>query len=242
MACKFSNWVWGTFLLLAAVLVIANQSAGFVEIGVFSFIAAALALAFIVQCIASLSFTPLPIPLAALYYIFQEPFGFPPLQFWPLALAALLATVGLSVLFPQKGKRRYVHIIHDGEPKDRPEKHVESDGGNDNNPSVSVNFGSVSRYIHADCLETVTLNCSFGALEIYFDHAQLSPDGAEVNVNCSFGGIEIFVPRHWQVVDNVGCTLGGVDINSRRAVQTENAPRLTLNGNVTLGDMDVKYV
>ena len=246
---KFSKWIWGTFLLLAAVFALANQFGGFVELGIGSFIAAFLALAFLVQCVAHLTFAPLPIPLAALYIIFQNPLELPYLQPWMLILAAALASAGLLVLLPKKNWHKRLsdscgghHIHHHSRSGDHHPQMRAEDGGNDNNPSVSVNFGAASRYLHADCLETAQLYCSFGALEVFFDQAQLSPNGAEAVCYCSFGAITIYVPRHWQVIDRLSCSLGGVDIDHRFAAPAENAPRLTLTGSVSLSGLEVRFV
>ena len=237
---RFSNWIWGMFMLLAATFVLANQFGGFVEIGIGSVIAAALALAFLVQCITQLSVAPIPIPLAVLYIIFQKPLGFPAVHFWTLLLAALFATIGLSILLPWKHKGGSRHTCH-GHGNHHPPMRTEG-GHNENNPSVNVSFGSVSRYLHSDCLETVQLYCNCGALEIFFDKAQLSPNGAEVNINCSLGGISMFVPKHWHVIDQLNCTLGGVDIDNRFAAPAENAPQLTLTGSVLLGGIEIRFV
>ena len=241
-----SHWVWGTLMLLAAAFVLANQFGGFVDIGIGSIIVAVLAVSFIVQCVAHLSFAPLPIPLAVLYYVFQTPLNFPVLQIWTLLLAALLATIGLFVLLPHKhrdgtfwGGHAHRHYSRGGDR--HPQMPVE-DCDKENNPSVNVSFGAVSRYLHSDCLETVQLYCNLGALEVFFDKAELSPNGAVANCFCSLGGMTIFVPKHWHVIDNLNCTLGGVEIDNRFAAPTENAPQLTITGNVLLGGIEVRFV
>jgi predicted membrane protein len=237
MKARFPKWIWGTFLLLAAVFVLSNQFGGFVEIGVGSIIVAVLALALAVQCIAHLTFAPLPIPLAVLYIIFQEPLELPYFQTWTLILAAVLSTIGLFILLPRKHKHsKWVHYVGEHQSM-QPE-----DGGSDNNPSVSVSFGGTSRYLHSDCLETVKLHCNFGSLEIYFDQAKLSPNGAEVNIDCSFGGIVLFIPKQWTVIEKMNSTLGGVEINNRYAAPSENSPQLTVTGSVTLGGVEIRYV
>jgi hypothetical protein len=243
---SFSHWIWGTFMLLAAAFVLSNQFGGFVDIGIGSVIVTVLALAFAVQCIAQLAFALLPVPLAVLYVIFQEPLGWPYLQPWTLILAAAFSCIGLFILLPRRNKyskwdspRKHGHYSRGG--KHGPQV-VTEDGGNDNNPSVSVNFGATSRYLHSDCLETVQLYCNFGALEVFFGQAQPSPNGTEVNMTCSFGAITIFVPKHWHVIDNLGCTLGGVDLDNRFAAPAENAPVLTLTGSVTMGGIEVRLV
>ncbi|MCL2628432.1 MAG: hypothetical protein FWD44_07055 [Oscillospiraceae bacterium] len=259
------SWGWGAFLLLAAALVLANQFGGFADIGIGSLIVAALAIAFMVQSIASLTFASLPIPLAALYYVFQkplEPYGFPEISFWPLALVTLLATAGLHALIPRRRFKKHsnINVVYTGDfdnadtsadievdgvkihklNKDDAEKIIED--GDENNPRISVSFGSISRYLHANALETAELDCSFGALEIYFDNVTLSQNGAEVIANCKFGAIEMYVPSEWQIIDNINASLGGVDVKGRNKAYAEDAPKLKISGNVSLGGMEIHRV
>jgi hypothetical protein len=289
------SWGWGIFLLLVAALVLANQFGGFIELGFWSLAVAALAVAFFVQSLVKLNIASLPIPLAALYWIFQTPLELPEISFRPLVLVTLLTTVGLQVLLPkklfrrkkmkahdydrykEKYRRRYGNIGIVEEILEDIEDVVEEisediegvvediddviedvddtgtsrnthDGGNiksggsDNNPRISVKFGGVSRYLHADSLETVELDCSFGSLEVYFDHVQLSPDGAEAFLDCKFGAIEMYVPSHWRVIDNMSSSLGGVSIKGRRDTQNENAPTITLSGNVSFGGVEIHRI
>jgi len=257
-------WGWGIFLILVAALVLTNQFGGFLELSVWSIIVAALAVAFFVRCIVDLSFGSLPIPIAALYYIFQVPLELPEISFWPLVLVTLLVTVGLHVILPNRKFRRIkstfknnsgiVFADDDGVISSKhisgDEDHVKHDdydgkieeGGEDNNPRISVQFGGGSRYLHADSLETVMLDCSFGGLEVYFDHVQLSPKGAEAFLNCKFGAIELYVPAHWRIIDNMNASLGGVDIKNRRNNPDENAPTLKVTGNVSFGGVEVHRI
>ena len=252
---KNRSWAWGTgvFLLLIAALVLSNQFGGFIELGIWSIIVSALAVMFMVQSIIEMNFGVLPIPIAALYFILQTPLSdmfninLPQISFWPLVLVTVLATAGLSVLIPSRKFKKHktafvhtfgenvggVHRVDDGQIEE---------GGEDNNPRISVQFGSVSRYLHADCLETATLDCSFGALEVYFDHVQLNPNGAEAFLNCRLGAIEMYVPANWCIIDNMNASLGGVDVKGRHRMPDENAPRLTLTGNVSLGGVEVHRI
>jgi hypothetical protein len=237
MKFRFSNFIWGIFLLLAAVFVLFNNFIGFADIGLGSIIIAVLALAFIVQCIAHFNIAPLVIPLAVLYIVFRDPLGLPVIQTWKLIAAAILAFIGLGILLPKKhGHYKYNKSCGSDE-----QKKVPTDSINDNNPYVSVNFGAISRSLNADYLETLRLSCNFGAMEVFFNQVELSPNGAEVDINCNFGGIQLFIPKHWQVIDRMSCTLAGVDIKSFTA-PAENAPSLTLNGSVSLGGVEIKYI
>jgi len=241
MNLKFSKVIWGLFLLLAAAFVLTNNFFGFTNISIGKIIIAILALAFIVQCIARLHIAPLVIPLAVLYIVFRNELGLPEIQTWKVIAAAVLAFIGLGILFPHR-HHSCNKCNNPGESGEWQKQHkIPAEGNKDNNPYVSVNFGAVSRSLNADSLETVRLSCNFGAMEIFFNQVELSPNGAEADISCSFGGIQLFIPRHWQVIDKLSCTLAGVD-NKSFSAPAENAPRLTLNGTVTLGGVEIKYI
>jgi len=215
---KSSKWAWGVFWLLIAALILSNYFGGFVYLGVWSVLVAALACAVLVYCIASLALASIPIPLAALYYIFQVPLGLPFLSFWMLVLVTLLITCGFHVLLPRRfrtdsnfnfnwndgSKNR--HRIRSGEARDDETDGLVEEGDDENNPYIRVKFGHVCRYLHSECLETAELYCSCGAMEVFFDQVELHPDGAEINVNCNLGSIEIYVPGHWNVVSKLSAS------------------------------------
>jgi hypothetical protein len=250
MGPKFSNWVWGIFLLLAAAFVLSSQFGGFAEIGIGSIIVAILALAFMVQCIARLSFSLLPISFALLYIVFQGPLGLPYVRTWVLVLAAVLASIGLHLILPRKrrhkgsssscGAHHHKHEYYTYNGKEQTKTYTE-EGGYDNNPVVNVSFGTVSRNLYADCLETAQLNCNFGELTVFFDQVQLNPKGAEATLTCSFGSIVIYVPKQWRIIDKIGCTLGEVGNDNHFAPPAENAPQLTIKGSVSLGKVEIRY-
>jgi len=254
---KNSGWAWGIFWLLLAALIMSNYFGGFVELSVWSMIIAALALAVLVGCISGMTLASIPIPIAALYYIFQLPLELPFISFWTLVLVTVMVTVSLHMLIPKRfGFRKHITFAFNDNRRRRGKgsDHDEDEGskGNsrtrieegedDDNPFISVSFGNVSRYLHSDNLKSAVLNCSFGAIEAYFDHVQLSPDGAEVVANCSFGSIEMYVPEHWRVIDNLGASLGSAEVDGRLKAAAEDAPTLTVSGNVSFGSIEVHRV
>ena len=244
------KWAWGVFWLLVAALILSNYFGGFVELGIWSIIIAALAVSLFVQNLATLSLATIPIPIAALYYIFQAPLNLPYIGLWMLVLVTVLVTCGLHIMLPrrlrgnisweykyEKKGRRY-HEHNDGDNSD-----AEIEEGDDvNNPFISMRFGHVSRYLHSDCMETAELRCNCGAMEVYFDHVELSPNGAEVFVSCRVGSVELYVPRHWRVIDNINTSLGNSEVDGRLESADEDAPTLTLTGNVSLGNVEVHRI
>jgi len=290
---RSSRIAWGFFWFLLAGLILANSIGDFVQLGVWSIIIGALAAVILFHCLATLSLASIPIPLAALYYIFQSPLGLPPVGFWTIAVVAVLLTAGLHVILPRRfssGKFIDVHVgktsrkrygsgenvrvkVGDKVLVDIDDADVVIDGGEQvgagtgqnrnggdngynyegtrtqidegddpNNPYFSVSFGGASRYLHADCLKTAELNCSFGSLEVYFDNVTLSPYGAEVNVNCSFGSIEIYVPSHWRVIDDMNASLANAEVSRRLQSNDSDAPTIRVTGSVSLGNVEVNRI
>jgi len=247
---KTSKWAWGIFLLLIAGLILSNHFGGFVELGVWSLVIAALAAAILVDCVAKLQIASLPIPIAALYYVFQAPLDFPEIRFWTLALVALLVTIGLHVLLPRSLRNSHFSFtFNDGKRYRRDYGDSEeftdaelNEGDDPNNPFIDMKFGHVSRYLHADSLETAELRCKCGSLEVYFDHVELSPDGAEVYVDCKLGSIEMYMPGHWRIIDNLSASLGNAEVDRQLRSSDPGAPTLTLKGNVSLGNVEVNRI
>jgi len=232
MNFRFSNFIWGSFLLFAAIFLLTSNMINFENISAGGIIAAVFAVLVLVNFIAHLHIALIPIPLAVLYYIFQTPLDLPVFKFWILIAASVFAAIGLSILLPSRKRFKCSKIK---------KAKIVTDCDDDNNPSVNVNFGYISRNIQASSLETVKLSCNFGALQIYLDNAGLSPNGAEITLNCSFGAIEMSIPKHWNVIDRVNCSLGGVDMDKHFS-RDENAPKLIINGSVSFGGIEIRAV
>ncbi|MDF2632563.1 MAG: hypothetical protein K0Q85_1159 [Caproiciproducens sp.] len=233
---KNRNWFWGFFFLLSAIFVIASQTGSFGQIGLMSLLATVLLAALAIHSAVNRNFFGIFLPLAFLYMIYWQPLKLIEISFWLLILAAVLTSIGFSILFrshPPKMMDWHGGMQHSNQT---------SENIDDNNPYTKVSFGSSSKYLHSDSLKSGQFIASFGALEVFFDQAQLSPEGAEIFIDCSFSGVELYVPKHWQVLDNMHASLGAVNNDVRLAHPQENAPKLIITGNVQFGAVDIKYI
>lgn len=233
---KNRNWFWGLFFLLAAVFVIISQIGFFGGIGAMSILATILLAAFFIQSILDRSFFGIFISLAFFYMIYWRPLHFTYISPWLLLLTAVLASTGFSILFGKKYSKASDFCI------DAENIQYTSENIDDNNPCAKVSLGSSSKYLHGDCLKSGQFAVSMGALEIYFDQAQLDPDGAELFLDCSLGSIKLYIPRYWQVYDHLHVTLGDVNHNTRLATPAPDSPKLTLEGNVHLANVEIQYI
>jgi len=233
---KNKNWFWGFFFLLAAVFVIASQTELFGEIGYFSILITILLMALIIHSIFKLEFFGIFVPIAFLYSIYWEPLGLMDISWLILIMSSVLTSIGFSILFrknPINKSKSFGGSQHFSQ---------SSESIDDNNPYTKVSFGASSKYLHSDCLKSGQFIVSFGALEVFFDQAKLSPDGAEIFLDCSFGAIKLYIPKTWRVLDSLQATLGGVENKNQSGIPDENAPCLTLSGNVQLGGIEIQYI
>lgn len=259
---KARHIFWGLFFILAAVAVVASQVGSFVQIGVWSVIAAVLLLAWLISGISRISFVEITLPLALLYLIFQKPLGFFYISPWLLIIVAIFLGIGLSLLIRKRRRPAWKHHHGNngnhttgggGSGGEEDEDSWQSHGGyrpeatilvndDDSYPSASVKFGAASRYLHSQNLIKGQFSATCGALEIYLDQARLVPEGAEFFIECNFGTMTIYVPRSWTVRDTITATVGVVT-NDRRSVSAgEDSPLLELTGHVAFGNVEVSYI
>jgi len=237
-----SNTLWGIALLFLAAFIVLNQLGIVIAFSIWTVAAAVLAIKFSLDFIVYRNIKMLPLAIAAVYIILRNLGIVAHVSTWAVIGAAFIASAGIGLLFPRNFWSRKVRINTFSSDDLNMEGHGQETISTDNNPSIDVNFGSVSRYLYADELETVQLSCNFAAMDIYFDQVQLSKNGATVYLDCKFGGIDLYVPRHWNVVEQVNATFGGAEVGRRLEPLSEDAPTLTVVGNVMFGAVDINYV
>ena len=235
---KHRNWFWGIFFLAAAVFVIACQIGAFVHVGFWSIGATVLLAAVFIGSLMDLNFFGMLVPLALLYWIYQVPLHLAEISIWLLLLTAVLASMGLSMIF-------HPHHHHHWKDWDRdhcgewntPTERIE---GND--IFVKTSFSEACKYLHSDSLKSAHLSSSFGKLSVYFDQVRLSPEGAEASVDVSFGTMCLYLPREWRVEDRIHTGAGTVNSDHRVTQPDADAPVLTLSGSVSFGSLEIHYV
>ncbi|HEX3038382.1 MAG TPA: hypothetical protein VHO94_05240 [Oscillospiraceae bacterium] len=236
---KSRNWFWGLFFILAAVFVIASQIGSFGQIGMLSILATVLLAALLIHSVMNRNFFGIFLPVALLYMIYQKPLGLVAVNLWILLIAVLLVSIGFSCIFrTYPDPKKWKCCSYEGTER----FNQTSENIDDNNPYTKVAFGSASKYLHADCLKGGQFIVSFGALEVFYDQAQLSPEGAKTYLDCSFGEMKLYIPRGWRVIDNVRASLGSVENDVRLSQPAADAPQLTLTGNVSFGSIEIHYI
>ena len=230
---KKRNIVWGLTLILGALLVIFSQLGYFDTVGIPSLIITILLIPVIILSAASLNFSGILFPLAILGILYDDVLGIQALTPWPILIAALLLSLGLTFLFPRH--QRWHHHSDAGEVVDKVINEPDSSDIN----LVNKFCGSI-KYINTQTLRNMTIDSAFGGLKVYFDHADIAESQARIDMELSLSGVERFIPREWKVVDNVNYILGGSDEKGTEADIT--CKTLVLDGKASFSGITIRHI
>ena len=250
---KKKDIFWGLLFVLAAIFIIVDRLGYFPQIGVFKIVVTIILITVMLKSIVRIRFSGILFPIAFLCIIYAEQWNITALTPGPVLVTALLASIGLSMIFKKDDfwrKHEHWHhnnCRHDGwnhngwhqdNSGEQFDKVINEPDGNVVNCSVS--FGSSMKYINTDNFEKANIKCSFGAMKVYFDKAVVSSGHAEIYLDISFSGVELYIPKTWNVVYDVNTTLGGIDEKNRKTEST--SPVVTIKGNISLGGVEIIYI
>ncbi len=103
------NVFWGIFFIAMAVIVVASKIGILPDVGVFSILASAVLVWVVVDGIRHRNFYEAIFAAAFLLIIYDEPLGIEGLTPWTVLVAALLLSIGFSLLFGTKKKRKAMY-------------------------------------------------------------------------------------------------------------------------------------
>jgi hypothetical protein len=235
---KRRNWFLGITFLLSAAFIIALNVTGFEEITVPGIITTILSIALVVESLVHRHLAILPIPIGALYIVYQEPFDLPYIEIKIIVIIVVCLSLAIFFLMPKKQPFISVQVDNEG-PSYR---NVDTSTSDENYVHASADFGSVTKYLHGEAISGGDFKCNFGNLIIYFDQAKLASIGAHIQVECNFGQLIIYVPSHWPIKNLVGAALGVSDVKGAQPNPDSTLPLLTVNGHVSFGDFEIRYI
>lgn len=235
------NWFWGTFFLVGAVLLVVGQL-GILpyKFGFWQLLFAIFLVAMTVANVAHRNIGGSIFSLAFLAIVFAKPLGIAALVPWTILGAALLLTIGLSLIFGHHDFFKVEYHTHDWHHEhvaghDRVDKMTTDES----DVVVDVNMGNSIRYLQSQDFQRADVHVRMGNAKLYFDDVQLNPAGAVVNLDASLGGVELYFPASWNVKLNVDPSLGGVEVKGRQPATT--GPLVTVQGRVSLSGLTVVY-
>lgn len=234
------NFFWGLFFIAAGAFVVTNQFVHYTDINLFSLLLTIFIIPIMVKSLFKLNFGGILFPAAFLCIIYSKPLHIGSITPWPVLLAALLGTIGLSILF-HKHHCYYKKYHFEKHHHHHHEHFSEVINGEDSDEiSVDVNFGSTIKYVSSDNFKVANLRSNFGSIKIYFDKANIIEDKATINIDIAFSGIELYVPKEWKIINKVDSTLGGVEYKNSNDAETKKT--VTLLGRANLAGVEIIYI
>lgn len=233
---KNSKVFWGIFFILAAVYVIVSKFGILPDVGVFSILITVFLLWTLVEGIRHVNFYEILFSIACICIVYDGPLGIEALTPWTVLGAALLGSIGLSMIFGDRKK------------KWRAEMHWE--GGNRVGESSTQctgeqvrcenNFGSAIRYINSDNFQNAQIENNFGSLSVYFDNAIVQSGAAFVNVENNFGETNLYIPKEWKIQNNLERSFGAV--NEIGNSTGTGSTIFYINGAANFGAINLHYI
>ncbi len=223
----------GIMFILAGAGLILNKLGYFQDIKLLNIFLGIILLYYAIKNMYKRNFGGVLFPLAFIGILFSKELGIGAITPWPLLGAALLGSIGLSLIF--KPKKIYINgdFYFGEEVMNR--MWIDDDG----TAYMSVKFNSSVRYLSlADFKKAVAVS-KFGDMKVYFDGSHIE-DEAVFNADVKFGNMTLFVPREWFVVDQVDILFG--DFKTVGNSYGDSGKKLIVTGEVKFGDLKVIYV
>jgi hypothetical protein len=110
---KRRSWFWGISFLLTAAFIIAVNVTGFDEITIPGIITTILSIALLVETIVHRHYPIIPVPIGALYFVYQLPFNFPYIDIKYILVSVICLAFAIFFLSPRR-KKTVVQVEADG--------------------------------------------------------------------------------------------------------------------------------
>ena len=236
---RFGNIVWGLSFVAAAGMIVLNIMGLMGELNIWTMLISIPVVVSIIFCAAKTEWAGMFLLLALLTLLYrgniERAFGIE-INFWALLGIAVLLSIGFYILF---GRRKGAQIFNWSSKYTGDYETIKNISGE--KLYFKERFTGASKYISSENLSYVSIKNSFGGMEIYFEGATLSPDGAVVDIDNGFGGLEIYIPRGWNIVNQINNFAGGVDIPTTSSY-IKGAPTITFRGRNSFGGIDILLI
>lgn len=242
--------VIGLVLVLAAVFLLVSQM-GLIpdfQLGFWTIVWTLVSASILIDGIVKFRFSGIFFGLAFLAIVYAEPLGITAITPWPVLGAALLLSIGCHMLFPKRKHKKMMNInyINDEGEKiviDR-EEGMEEEEHHEGIDGEYIEFTQVfksgTKYINSSNLKSVSGECVFGNMDIYFTNTQLADGNATVDFDNVFSHVNLYVPSNWSVIENCENVFASVNYIGRNCPDGRN--RLNLNCDNVFGNIKVFYM
>ncbi|MGL4760143.1 MAG: LiaF transmembrane domain-containing protein [Sarcina sp.] len=219
---------WGILLIIASILLVVTDLKGFDLKSGTDIVITIILVGILIESIVQMNFFGVIFPIAFIYIIYGKSLHLHRLNTIVVLLAALLLSVGLSIIFKREGyKKMFTH-----------KEKIDLDG--DYDVESKTRFGGTVTYV-TDKFRSGYLECSLGGVQMYFDRDSIKEGEAILEIKASCSGIELYVPREWRVINGMNNIFSGADEQGKNNIN-EQSPTLKLKGKLSLSGLTIKYI
>lgn len=244
---KGRNIFWGVLFLLGALALLAGKMGLFEGFNLWTILVSIGLIGLFIDGIWHRSYGMTLFSLAFLIIVNDKLLGAEAITPWPVLGAALLGTIGLHILFPDRRWKHQSCYSGNGSSKWNG-KHGYAAGGavkedritDDGEVWIGNSLGESVKYLTQNEISQVHLKNSFGTLIVYFENAVLKDGAVQVSVDNSFGSTVLYVPGDWRVVLNVEAAFG--DAQEKGCCNPEGSNTVQISGKVSFGELEVRYL
>lgn len=224
---------WGFSLIFGAIFLIFSELGFLPDINVFSMLFTIFLMIVILKSTVKMEFSGILFPIAILCIMYDRELGIEAITPWTVLMAALLGSIGLSMIFPQKS-----HYKRDGSWNYG--KYEKVDMADNGYVKIENSFGTLIKYVDTDMFVRADLKSSLGSMKVYFDKVQMQAESAIINVDASFAGIQIYIPKTWRVENQTRSSFGGVDEKNMSDPITTNT--IIITGNMSFSGVEIIHI
>lgn len=184
--------------------------------------------------------------LAFIVIIYAKHLGVTALVPWAILGAALLLSIGLSLIIRPRAFDKFQQI-HRQQHQYRKQYYKENHHYPEDTQTiveedlvVAARMSNTVRYLKTDDFTHAEITAYMAGVKIYFDDVTVNEAGANINVESSFAGIDLYVPSDWNMIINMDNSLSGIEEKGKLA--TKQGPTVTVTGALSLSGLTVVYI
>lgn len=227
--------IWGLLFIIAAIYILISRYTAFPKIDVFGLLLTILFVFIIIEGIRTIDFYKILLPAACICIIYDKFLGITAITPWPVLCAALLGSIGLTMLFGKDGKQYTGFKV-----KSKITQENSNDNINGENIMLCNNFGSTIKYINSKNFCFAKIENNFGSMVVYFDSATIQNNYASIKIENNFGETKLFIPKEWRIQNNLEHILGAV--NEYGTPSNTGNVILDIKGETSFGSISIYLV
>jgi len=224
----------GIFLTVSAIALIIYKLGYFSDTNIFTISFTVFLVCIIIRSALKANFAGILFPIALICIDYDEQLGITAITPWTVLIAALLGSIGLSMVFNKYPKFARRKINWDSS------KFNTIDTEDESHIKLKTSFAGSIKYINTDKFEQADLKCSFGAMKVYFDNAVLHEGKGVISIESFFSGIELYIPKNWTVEDISTTSYGSISEKNRNEGTADNI--LTICGCIDFSGVEIIYI